>query len=164
MNAKLAIWVILGVSLTCSTMLDASASEVVPFTRGVLASGAYVPPSVFVDSNLLPFYSLYPPVYYSRPISHSYGSTPFAWGPCANGPDAYYSGGPAFVRAPAVVRNTHIGSMGAIAPVTCPSAPKPLRIVNRHASSKKTHSVAAEATDARQPVVIHPTALARLSE
>ncbi len=166
MNAKLAIWVLLGVSVTCGTMLDASASGAVPFTQGVLAAGAYVPPSVFVDENLLPFYSLYPPVYYSRPVRHSYGSTPFAWGPYAGqpyayGPGAYYSGGPAFGPAPAVVRNSRVGGTATVAPV---SAPKPLLVVNRFVSPTKSLGIAAATPAARQPAVIHPMAIAGLSE
>lgn len=167
MNAKLAIWVLLGVSLTCSSILDASASAAPPFTHGVLAAGAYVPPSVFVDENLLPFYSLYPPVYYNRPVRYSYGSSPFAWGPYACEPGAYYSSGPSagvFSRTPAVVRNSYVGSAGAIAPVSRPSAPQPLRIVNRHVLPAKSLDIAPAALVARRPVVIHPAALARLSE
>jgi len=161
MNAKLAIWVLLGVSLTCSFMFDTSASAAVPFTRGVLAAGAYVPPSVFVDENLLPFYSLYPPVYYSYPVKHSYGSSPFTWGPCASGFDAYYSGGSVFRSVPASVRNSHVNRLGAVMPA---SPAGPLRIVNRFVSPTKSLGVARAATDAQQPEVIRPTALARLSE
>ena len=145
MNAKLAICVLLGVSFTCGSMFDTSASGAEPLTRGFLVAGAYVPPSVFVDSNLLPFYSLYPPVYYSHPVRRPYGFTPFAWRPCTYGPGAYYSGGPALGRAPA-------------------SVPKPLRIINRYARPAKSSAITPATTTARQPAVIHPTALAGLSE
>ena len=167
MNVKLAIWVLLGVVVICGFPLTASAGGGSPFSFGVVATGAYVPPSVFVQENL-PYYALYPPVYYSYPTRVSYGFTPFAWGPYGYSPGAYcrnVSAAKAPPRAPVVIRNTHVRANKAVEPAVSQSVVKPLRVVNPFVSpAKYTRTTTPSARMARRPHVIHPASLAGLSE
>ncbi len=171
MNAKPAIWILLGVLgtlIACSFPLASSAEGGTPFSFGVVAAGGYVPPSAFVEANL-PFYALYPPVYYSYPIRYSYGRTPFAWGPYGHGSRVYGSRGycadvpvarvrPRRVPTPLVVRNTYVRGIAAAEPAANRSARKPLRIVNPFVSPAKSSRTIPTA------LVGLPTALAELPE
>jgi hypothetical protein len=98
----------------------------------------------------IPFYSLYPPVYYSQPVARPYGYSPFAYPPGFTTPE------PVAVEAPKVMVNPHVPSAQ-----PTKSSVAALRIVNPHvqqvalvepapAVTKETSAVVKEASEAAQ--------------
>lgn len=93
---------------------------------GCYSTGAYAP--------RLPYYSLYPPVYYSYPVPRTYGQSPFAYPPVLASPP---------VQAEAAVD---------------PPSPPPLRITNPYVSrSDETPSRPTTGNANPRPLVVYPT-------
>jgi len=55
----------------------------------------------FANRDYLPYYSLFPPVYYSRPVPRTYGYSPFAYPPGTMTPEIQIS-------EPAEIINPHV--------------------------------------------------------
>lgn len=111
------------------------------------------------DVGPLPYYSLYPPVYYSQPVPRTYGYSPFAY------PPGYLTPEVEWVQ-PKVLRNPHVPennvprkSATQSAPRSTPPAdrttaiPMPKVIVNPYVES----SVAWSAAAVRRPLVVKPS-------
>ena len=79
-----------------------------------------------------PFYALYPPVYYSRPMSRAYGFSPFAYPPGYSTPQNYFT-------SPMGLQTSAIYDTNAPAPManTVAQAPTPLVIENPFVRSRK---------------------------
>ena len=96
---------------------------------GYYSTGSYAPQ--------LPYYSLYPPVYYSYPVPRTYGQSPFAYLPGQVGPSEQTE---ARVTAAA------------------PASPRPLRIANPYVSqSSEISSRTTTGGSNLKPLVVHPT-------
>ncbi|MGQ9575128.1 MAG: hypothetical protein ACUVUC_07405 [Thermoguttaceae bacterium] len=77
--------------------------------------------------NELPHFALYPPVYYSRPVAHPYGLSPFAYPAWV---DPAVCGGAAPVCAgPLLVVNRFVAPKG-VMPAQGQGRPAPLTIKN----------------------------------
>lgn len=80
MILKLAIWSLLG-ALVASAVPNAAAAAPGPyFSYRVPMAWGCLPPVHYVQQSL-PYFSLYPPVYYGYPVARPYGHSPYAWPP-----------------------------------------------------------------------------------
>jgi hypothetical protein len=100
---------------------------------GGWGGGSWYPPSVTYNQVKLPYFALYPPVYYSQIVPRAYGQSPFAYPPVVPAPEE------AGVAA------------------ASPPSPQPLRIVNPYVTqpgevSKPTPSP----PPAHVPLVVYP--------
>jgi hypothetical protein len=59
------------------------------------------PYNLFDNERVVPYFSLYPPVYYSRPVARSYGWSPFAYPPGTMTPEVQ-------APAPEEIQNPHL--------------------------------------------------------
>jgi hypothetical protein len=92
---------------------------------------SYYPPYVGYQQYRLPYFALYPPVYYSQVTPRSYGQSPFAYPaipPVAEATDAQ----------------------------TAPPQPVPLRIINPYVSQQEVSTPVQPAGGARTPLVVYP--------
>jgi hypothetical protein len=78
-----------------------------------------------------PFYALYPPVYYSRPVARAYGFSPFAYPPGYSTPQNY-------VSAPLGTQTSDIYDAGAPSgSAVAVNAPTPLMVENPFVHQRK---------------------------
>lgn len=84
MIGRVNLWISVGVLLAACLAASAAQAQVV-FGPGAYGLG-------FFDYNhnqpRIPYYALYPPVYYSYPVARPYGFSPFAYPPGTMTPDA----------------------------------------------------------------------------
>jgi hypothetical protein len=83
----------------------------------------------------IPYYALFPPVYYQGIVSRPYGYSPFAWvggTPAADSP----GGSDRSVAAPVVVINQYVGRNASTQVAASPGAPAPLLVKNPYVKSK----------------------------
>jgi len=164
MNVKVVMLMILCAFVVLGISTESQAAWNSPVGSSFLVSAPYVPPSVFVNDNL-PFYALYPPVYYSYPVRYPYGFTPFAQFSYLYG--AGYGYGPVCSAAPpdappVSVKNPYV-TAGSTAESVAESRPKPLKIINPYvvAANESTPALATTVTARRQ--VVYPMAWAGLT-
>jgi hypothetical protein len=108
---------------------------------GGWGGGCWYPPSVAYSPERLPYFALYPPVYYSSQIvPRTYGQSPFAWPPVVPAPEE--------AAAPAAAS---------------PPSPPPLRIINPYvAQPNEVSKPAAARSPAHVPLVVYPAGAMQL--
>lgn len=94
----------------------------------------------------IPYYALYPPVYYSQPVPRTYGYSPFAYPPGYMTPDVVEP------AAPEVMVNPHVPS----AKPTKSVAVRPLRMVNPHVQQEVA---AVEPSAVGESLAVNPSEL-----
>jgi len=106
----------------------------------------------------IPFYALYPPVYYSQPVPRTYGYSPFAYPPGFMTPEVVEP------SEPEVMVNPHVPTK----PMKAAVAMRPLRMVNPHVEQEiaaidpaavEPASIALEETASGEPLAVNPTDL-----
>ena len=88
MSGRMRLWIGCGVlSLVCLSATSASAQNGILFGQaGGYGIGSYNYGGG-INQPTLPYFSLYPPVYYSHPVPRTYGYSPFAYPPGVMTPD-----------------------------------------------------------------------------
>ena len=167
MNAKQAIWVLAVSVAMCGICSDGTAWGTMDAGTGYFFASSYVSPGVYGGENL-PYYALFPPVYYSYPVRAPYGTSPFAQVPYPyagygyTGVDSCAAAAPSPVApspSPKLVKNPYVLSGDPVeTPVVAQSAPKPLRIVNPFVAGASGSGSSA----ASRPTVL-PTSVATVS-
>jgi hypothetical protein len=110
-------------------------------------------PATSYAGEAIPYFSLFPPVYYSYPVPRTYGYSPFAY------PPGFVTPSPQLARA-AITQNSYAMSGGA-EPVAQQRRP-PLRIDNPFVGPPSPPGVSMNQKPlSRQPKVIYPAAMAR---
>ena len=79
MNGRVNLWIVCGVLLASS--ICASTAEAQFMSGGSYGLGFFNYGSPQVYQQRIPYYALYPPVYYSYPVARTYGYSPFAYPP-----------------------------------------------------------------------------------
>jgi hypothetical protein len=105
-------WLLLAVFVTVGLSSSAASAQVFsPYTFG----GTLGWPYGFYQDEHVPYFSLHPPVYYSRPVPRTYGWSPWAYPPGVLTPDV--------ACQPEIVDNPHVeGSSQRKGGVTRPKA------------------------------------------
>ncbi len=103
----------------------------------------------------VPYFSLYPPVYYSYRVARTFGYSPFAYPPGVMTPGSESP-------RPIVVQSVYASGEAAEASETRQGGPPPLRIDNPFvAESERAGVTKGRATPLRHPQVVFPAALAQ---
>lgn len=97
----------------------------------------------------IPYYSLYPPVYYSYPVPRTYGYSPFAYPPGTMTPDV-----PA--AEPKLMLNPFVPRRQTEQPAKDQTASQPLRIRNPFVDGNSAQEPAQVSLREERPKVIHP--------
>jgi hypothetical protein len=97
------------------------------------------PPYVGYQQQRLPYFALYPPVYYNQIAPRSYGQSPFAY--------------------PAIPPATE-----AAGTQTAPPQPAPLRIINPYVSQQEVSRPVEPARGDRTPLVVYPAGSAAVAD
>ncbi len=85
MLGRVSLWVACGVLLVAGSASQASAQ----FGAGGYGLGFYNYGGNYYGNNYrVPYYAMFPPVYYSYPVPRTYGYSPFAYPPGTITPDA----------------------------------------------------------------------------
>ncbi len=166
MSTRHVIWVILAMAVVAGMSSPATAQGwPYPYHYGVYGPWAYTAQHVGQHTGV-PYYALYPPVYYSHAVKRPYGLSPFADLPVGHGYGAAHSTcGPARVAArpkpaePLLLKNPHVADHSAVAPQQQQASRAPLRIVNPYVVVDVSDALAA--AEQRQPQRIFPTASAQ---
>ena len=79
MIGRVNLWVMSGVLLAASAC--ASQANAQFLSGGSYGLGFFNYGSPWVYQQRIPYYALYPPVYYSYPVARTYGYSPFAYPP-----------------------------------------------------------------------------------
>ncbi len=79
MMARVNLWVVCGVLLAGS--VGASSAKAQFLSGGGYGLGFFNYGNTGVNYERIPYYALYPPVYYSYPVARTYGYSPFAYPP-----------------------------------------------------------------------------------
>jgi hypothetical protein len=79
MKGSAKLWFGCGVLLAAS--LSASTAQAQFLSGGAYGLGFFDYGSPYVYQQRIPYYALYPPVYYSYPVARTYGYSPFAYPP-----------------------------------------------------------------------------------
>jgi hypothetical protein len=151
MNAKLLLVGVAGL-IAFGLPCGANGQDEVYASPYALASwGCYYPGTYSLE--LVPYFTLHPPVYYSYRVARTYGYSPFPYPPGVLTPGSEPS-------RPAIVRNVYVDE-SAEAP-TSGRGPQPLRIDNPFVDQPGGPGVAKGGKPAgRQPQVVYPTAMAQ---
>jgi hypothetical protein len=80
MSTKPVVWVVLAFSLACGLASSAAAADGPYYLWGWSGPWTYVRPSAYVDQQP-PYFAVHPPVYYSYPVSRTYGLLPYPYLP-----------------------------------------------------------------------------------
>lgn len=83
MIGRVNLWIGVGVLLAAGVSASAAHAQVV-FGPGAYGLGYF---DYGYNQPRIPYYALYPPVYYSYPVARPYGFSPFAYPPGAMTPD-----------------------------------------------------------------------------
>ena len=81
MMARVNLWVVCGVLLTGSLCTSTAKAQFLSgggYGLGFFNYGGY---GGYATAERIPYYALYPPVYYSYPVARTYGYSPFAYPP-----------------------------------------------------------------------------------
>jgi hypothetical protein len=97
------------------------------------------PPYVGYSQQRVPYFALYPPVYYNGIVPRSYGQSPFAY--------------------PAIPPTTE-----AAGAQTAPPQPAPLRIINPYVSQQEVSRPVQPAGGDRRPLVVYPAGSAAVAD
>ncbi len=177
MNAKRVIWVLLAIAVVAATSSPATADGPYPYYYGAyygdLAPWAHAATQVGQHTGV-PYYALYPPVYYSHPVKRTYGRSPLAYLPgyfgfdpaaaLGDAPSAYGSGrraaSPTPVR-PVTVKNPYVADGAGVAPDTQQASRGPLRLINPYVEASGDSPAVLAVAEHRRPQVVFPTAMAR---
>jgi hypothetical protein len=100
---------------------------------------SYYPPYVGYQQYRVPYFALYPPVYYSQVTPRSYGQSPFAY--------------------PAIPPATE-----AAVAQTAPPQSAPLRITNPYVSQQEVSAPVQPAGGAHTPLVVYPAGSAAVAD
>ena len=113
----------------------------------------YGSPGIYSSS--IPYFSLFPPVYYSYHVSRTYGYSPFAYPPGVMTPGSEFVG-------PTIIQNVYPAGEGGETSSGRVEGPPPLRIDNPYVDQpdRRTGSDSRRSTD-RHPQVVFPAAVAR---
>lgn len=112
-----------------------------PYFWGWGCGGSWYPPGAGYSADRLPYYALYPPVYYSGIVPRTYGQSPYAY--------------PAY--PPAAVPPQGSDAAAPVAP-----SPSPRLVINPYVSQPEEVSSPARPADAAgMPLVVYPAALRR---
>lgn len=153
MNAKLAMWVLLGVLVVSGLPNAATAAEGPYFSHYAVTPWDYLPRDTYESvRSTIPYFALHPPVYYSHSVRRPYGYSPYAYFPGTMPRQIQPS-------SPVVVQNWYVSGMAAPRP-----SPKPLRIVNPYVAKPGDPGVSPGAVMPRQPQIIYPAAPAGQDE
>ena len=79
MSGRFYLWIVCSMVLLCS--LFASPAKAQFLSGGSYGLGFFNYGSPYVYQQRIPYYALYPPVYYSYPVARTYGYSPFAYPP-----------------------------------------------------------------------------------
>jgi hypothetical protein len=113
-------------------------------------------PSIYYNSYQIPYYALYPPVYYSRPVPRTYGDSPYPYPPGL----AYYQA-PVAYSQPQIIKNDHVDEEN---PPPDQQARVPLRVANPYVVQSDKSSMSEgikRATAKTKPSIVHPALIAR---
>jgi hypothetical protein len=113
---------ILGAGLVCSLGAAASSAHAQIFAPSYGFAGGTGPYNIYIQDTP-PFYAIYPPVYYSQPMSRAYGFSPFAYPPGVPTPQNQ-------VTAPLGVQTSAVYDSNAIPAPADAFAQAPLTIEN----------------------------------
>jgi hypothetical protein len=86
MLARVNLWVVCGTLLVAS--LSASSAKAQFMSGGGYGLGFFNYGNTGLYFERIPYYALYPPVYYSYPVARTYGYSPFAYPPGTMTPQA----------------------------------------------------------------------------
>jgi hypothetical protein len=100
MTAQRAILAALAVGVILGVAQPALATNGSYFWNYGCGPWGYFPPGGYYPERI-PYYSLYPPVYYSHPVPRTYGYSPFAYPPGIFTPPSEYSGYSGYAEAAA---------------------------------------------------------------
>jgi hypothetical protein len=123
--------------------------------------GCYYQHTLYSSENV-PYYALHPPVYYSYPVARTYGDSPFPYPPGLSALQAYSS-----YPQPQMIKNEYVEE------ATSPMDQQyqthvPLRISNpfveKSDNAVMSKGVIWEGKSTLKPLVIYPTAYARLTK
>jgi hypothetical protein len=117
---------ILGVGLIGCVCAGADSADAQIFAPSYGFAGGTGPYNLYIQDTP-PFYAMYPPVYYSQPMSRSYGWSPFAYPPGVPTPQAHVSAPQGVHTATVVESNAPAPAEAvAVAPLTIenPFVPK----------------------------------------
>lgn len=84
MLRRVRLWVVCGVVLAASFQASTAAA----FGPGAYGLGFFNYGDLWNQGYRVPYYALFPPVYYSYPVARTYGYSPFAYPPGTITPDA----------------------------------------------------------------------------
>jgi len=126
MNAKRAIWVVLGVAVIVGPPSTATSAEglYLPDSSPGYRLHLYLPRSVYGREHI-PYFALHPPVYYSYPVPRPYGYSPYAYPPGTMTPKFK-------PNRPVVIQNRYVPTEADIAAKPNRTARAPLMITNPH--------------------------------
>jgi hypothetical protein len=133
---RFAVLVAVGAVAGCLSV-GASSAHAQYFGYGYGWAGGTGPYNLYTNGDTPPFYSLYPPVYYSRPYARSYGFSPFAYPPGFTTPQNSVSS-PQGVQTSDVYDADAPPAATSLAAVSAPApAPTPLVIENPFVPHRK---------------------------
>jgi len=115
----------------------------------------------FYQQERIPYFALFPPVYYSYPVSRPYGYSPFAYLPDVRGPEAPLAAGPL------TISNPYLAGTAANQAKPEPRTGGPLRIDNPYVlqsgvrgekarAPRETEQSGADLVVAPAPAISHP--------